>query len=458
MAQTDNTVPIARIHPNPLGNLHGGTLHGGTLHGSTLHGSTLHGSTSSSPVSNSPVAKVAMVSTFPPTRCGIATFAAATRTALLGSRPQWDIPVVDVCNSGPNHATNPTGSDSSDTSAVVVSWEAGSNSSLAEAATMINTTDVLLLQHEFGIFGGIDGAEILDLLEAVRVPVIVELHTVLETPSLGQHRVVAALGRRASSLIVMSEAAKSRLLRRYPVPASKVIVMPHGAHPTTTEPPLQPGRVPLALTWGLVGPGKGLERAIDAVAGVVRRGIDVRYRICGETHPKVKEREGERYRESLIERARALGIADHVEFDATYRTVQELMTVVAQADVVLVPYDTTEQVTSGVLIEALAAGRPVIATAFPHAIELLVDGVGIVVDHDSHHAMAHALATVITNPARARAMSEQASIQGASALWPAIGDRLATLIEDAASTVEDEGPWLFEVRRQIRQVRQDAAS
>jgi polysaccharide biosynthesis protein PslF len=399
------------------------------------------------------VQKVALVSTFPPTHCGLATFAAATRTALLGSRPEWEIPVVEVRNERSDVPVRRT-----DPSPVAVTWNAGSLSSLAEAAHLINSTDVLLLQHEFGIFGGIDGAEVLDLLEATRVPVIAELHTVLDEPSLGQHRVVAALGRRATSLIVMSEAAKARLLRRYPVAPSKVIVVPHGAHPTVVCPPLQPGRTPLALTWGLVGPGKGLERAIDAVAGVARRGIDLTYRICGETHPKVKEREGEKYRESLMARACSLGIADRVEFDSTYRDVTDLMNIVAQADVVLVPYDSREQVTSGVLVEALAAGRPVIATAFPHAIEVLANGAGIVVDHDSHHAMAHALASVLSNPARAQAMSVQAQIAGAPALWPAVGDRLSALMEEAAQTVEDEGPWVFEVRRQIRQVRQDAAS
>jgi polysaccharide biosynthesis protein PslF len=436
MAPTDRTLAMARV----------------ASRSSTVH---LVGEAASQPdaAAESSVTSVALVSTFPPTHCGLATFAAATRTALLGARPRWEIPVVEVRNERSVAPVRPAGP-----TPVVVTWHAGSNCSLVEAAKVINGTDALLLQHEFGIFGGIDGAEVLDLLEAVRVPVIAELHTVLDAPSLGQHRVIAALGRRATSLIVMSEAAKARLLRRYPVAPSKVVVIPHGAHPTTIEPPLQPGRIPLALTWGLVGPGKGLERAIDAVAGVVRRGINVRYRICGETHPKVKEREGERYRESLIERARALGIADHVEFDASYRPVEELMKIVAQADVVIVPYDTREQVTSGVLVEALAAGRPVIATAFPHAIEVLANGAGIVVDHDSHHAMAHALASVITNPTRARAMAVQAQIDGASALWPAIGKRLAGLIEDAAQTIEDEGPWVFEVRRQIRQVRQDAAS
>ncbi len=143
---------------------------------------------------------------------------------------------------------------------------------------------------------------------------------------------------------------------------------------------LRPGR-PTILTWGLLGPGKGIEWAIDALAELVDLDPTPRYLVMGETHPRVVNREGEAYRSALQARAASRGIGHLVEFDARYLDLAALGRVVQEADVVLLPYDSREQVTSGVLVEALAAGKPVIATGFPHAVELLGGGAGLIVPH-----------------------------------------------------------------------------
>ena len=375
---------------------------------------------------------VSLLSTYPPTQCGLATFAAATRAALLLSRPSWSLPVI--------RATGSPSTPIVSSPDIAADWRPSDARSLRHVSRRINDSDCLVLQHEYGIYGGNDGNEVLDLLDNTSVPVIAVLHTVLSRPSLGQRRIIAELGRRAACLVVMSDAARDCLLRHYPVPASRVLVIPHGAHPVPYEMPLRKDRRPVLLTWGLVGPGKGLERAIDAVARLHRAGVEIDYRIVGETHPKVREREGEQYRDSLIARASANGVRDAVSFDASYRSVADLVPLIADADLVVVPYDSREQVTSGVLAEALAAGKAIVATAFPHAVEALGSGAGIVVGHDDPVAMADAIGSLLTDPTRIQHMSRVALREGRRMLWPAVGESLATLVESvvgAAATVLD---------------------
>jgi glycosyltransferase involved in cell wall biosynthesis len=177
------------------------------------------------------------------------------------------------------------------------------------------------------------------------------------------------------------------------------------------------------LTWGLLGPGKGIEAAIDAMA-LVRDIIPLpRYLVAGETHPKVFAASGERYRDSLRHRAMLRGVDDVVEFDASYRDVESLKALVRAADLVLLPYETREQVTSGVLIEAVASERPVVATDFPHARELLTTGAGIVVPHEDPEAMARAVRAALCDQRLAAVMRATARRVAASAMWPAVGRR-----------------------------------
>jgi glycosyltransferase involved in cell wall biosynthesis len=182
------------------------------------------------------------------------------------------------------------------------------------------------------------------------------------------------------------------------------------------------------LTWGLLGPGKGVERGIEAVAQMRSAGLDVRYVVAGETHPKVLLRDGEEYRESLQELARARGVADLVDFDGCYRSWDALRAIVRSADVVLVPYDTRDQITSGVLVEALAAGKPVVATAFPHAIELSATGAVTVVDHDSPDGVASTVTAILTDQSLRDKMQAAARVESARYDWPVVGERFHHLM------------------------------
>ena len=158
----------------------------------------------------------------------------------------------------------------------------------------------------------------------------------------------------------------------------------------------------MVLTWGLLGEGKGIEWAIDAMAQLKDLRPRPRYLVAGRTHPKVAALEGERYRDMLIQRSWATGVAASVTFDDSYRDVPSLTRLIQQATVVVLPYDSRDQATSGVLVDAIAAGRPVVATAFPHAVELLSSGAGFIVPHENPATLAHALRRVLTEPDLAR--------------------------------------------------------
>jgi glycosyltransferase involved in cell wall biosynthesis len=250
------------------------------------------------------------VSTFPPTQCGLATFAASLRAGLVrhGGTESVVVRLVETPEQRP-------------TPEVVAQIATGDRASLYRGVARLNQCDIAILQHEYGVYGGVDGDEILLLLDALTVPSIVVLHTVLVTPSRNQRRVLEAVVAKADSVVTMSMAARDRLGAGYDVDMRKISIIAHGASvaaPTSaTSSPT--GVRPVVLTWGLLGPGKGIEWGIEAMAKL--RDLDPmpQYVIAGQTHPKVVLREGEAYRNSLQERAYRLGLGDSVVFDGHYR-------------------------------------------------------------------------------------------------------------------------------------------
>jgi polysaccharide biosynthesis protein PslF len=219
----------------------------------------------------------------------------------------------------------------------------------------------------------------------------------------------------------MSEAARTRLCSRFDVDPAIVTTIPHGAVVPAPRTHGTVGGRPLVLTWGLIGPGKGIERVVDAMRELHTLRDRPRYLVAGRTHPKVLAADGEAYRNARIEQAWRTGVAASVAFDASYRDVASLTELIQSAAVVVLPYDTHDQVTSGVLVDAIAAGRPVVATAFPHAVELLGSGAGIVVPHDDPDAMTAALRRVLTDRSLAADMAAEASRLAPSMAWPVVG-------------------------------------
>jgi glycosyltransferase involved in cell wall biosynthesis len=361
---------------------------------------------------------IGIVSTFPPTACGLATFAAAL------ARGFETVGVSDIgivrCDSD--------GAPTSD-HRVVGGLVNGDTESIADAAAVLNTFDCVVLQHEYGIFGGHDGDDVLRLLDRVDVPVITTLHTIPLQPSAHQSKVLEGVIARSDRSVTMTMAARERLLSQYSVHPQGVTTIPHGA---TLPPPVAPPspRNPTVLTWGLLGPGKGIEWVIDALAAVSDVVPPIRYVVAGRTHPKVAARDGEAYRESLMERARRHGVADRVIFDETYRSVPELLELVCSSHAVVLPYDSSDQITSGVLVDAVAAGTPVISTTFPHSVELLRSGAGVLVPHKDPVAIADALRMVVTRPNVAAAMRSVATQLAPLHSWPNVAQRYTELALD----------------------------
>lgn len=356
--------------------------------------------------------RIALVGTYPPTPCGIATYTANVRTALelSGVRPG----VIRLLDPG---------EDPSQAGHVVASWCRRRRSDLADALAAANDHDAVVVQHEYGIYPGRDGRDVVDFVSACARPVVTVLHTVIPRPSTGQRAIIAELARRSSQLIVHTDAARRRLLETHRLDPMSTVVIPHGAEPNLVGPPLMHAVEPLMLTWGLLGPGKGVEHGIEAVARLRRNGLDVRYVIAGGTHPNVRAEQGETYREGLQLLARRLGVGDLVDFDDQYRDWQSLHALVRSATLVLVPYDTREQVTSGVLVEALAAGKPIVSTPFPHALELVPTGAVHVVDDGCPSQLATAIGRIVVDHDLREAMQAAARAEGAQYDWRSIGAR-----------------------------------
>ena len=358
---------------------------------------------------------IGMISTYPPTQCGLATFSAALIQHMQLSR--GSLGVVQLVDE-PEPRPGPE---------VVAQLVNGSTDSAGAAVRHLNGFDVVVVQHEYGIYGGSDGVDVLGIVDALTVPTIIVLHTVLQDPTASQRHILLELLATADVVVTLTQTARRRLIASYGADPAHVVVIPHGAvdHGPTSSVEQQPVDRPLVLTWGLIGPGKGIEWAIDAMVGL--RDLQPRYLVMGRSHPKVVQRDGEAYRDGLAQRARDAGVHDIVELDDRYLGVGELAELVRQADVVLLPYDSREQVTSGVLIEAVAAGRPVVSTAFPHAIELLADGTGLLVPQRDPEALEAALRRVLSEPGLARELAEQAALKAPELLWASVADRYRTI-------------------------------
>ncbi len=351
-------------------------------------------------------ASFGILSTYSPTVCGLATFSAALAKGLelAGS----DVSVVRVADGSPSASPR-----------IVGELVGGSAPSIAACADLLSQSDVAVIQHEYGIYGGIDGDDVVEVMRQLTVPSILVAHTVPRNPTPHQKSVLEEVARLADRVVVMSDAASERLLRGFDVDRHKVSTIAHGATIPQGAQSKRGGR-PTILTWGLLGPGKGVERVIEAMGSLQELRGRPQYVVAGQTHPKVLAAEGEAYREARIEQARASGLAGSVSFAPEYRSVSSLAVLVQSCAVVVLPYDSTDQVTSGVLVDAVASGRPVVATAFPHAIELLGTGAGIVVDHDDPDAMVSALRRVLSDPRLAGGMAAEGRRLAPTLAWPSI--------------------------------------
>lgn len=372
-----------------------------------------------------PDLRIGFVGTYPPRRCGIATF---TRDLADGVKAA-DARVAPLAV-----AVTEVGADYPYPREVGYEIRQGTKGDYARAAELINYNDVrwVSLQHEYGIYGGDDGAYILDFLGALRVPALVTLHTVLARPSESQRTIVQKMAK-VAPLVVMSQVAADLLASRYHLGDARVHVIPHGI------PDMKPvdqmalkarfgvaGRRML-LTFGLLGPNKGIETVIRALPAAIAACPDLVYFVVGATHPAVLREHGEAYRTTLEREAERLGVRDHMVFRDQYVTTEELCSYLQATDVFVSPYLNEAQVTSGALSYAMGAGAAVVSTPYWHAQELLADGRGSLFPFGDSAALAERIIALLNGPEELRRVRRCGYDFTRAFTWPRIGARYVSL-------------------------------
>jgi len=304
--------------------------------------------------------------------------------------------------------------------------------SYVEAAHRINTqcpAQVVSIQHEFGIFGGDDGEYVIALLEALNKPAVTTFHTVLRRPSRRIKTIVRAIAGLSKSVVVMVKAGKELLQELYDIDPSVVVTIPHGV-PTAEgldrasireELSLSPFRV--LSTIGLINPGKGIEYVIEAVSQLVQEFPDIIYLVVGQTHPVVRRKYGEAYREHLQEVAGRLGVEGNVRFVNEYLSQRDLLRYLVATDVYVAPYLSEEQISSGTLAYALAMGRAVVSTPFVYAREVLEGGRGLFANFTDAHSLAASIGAILRSPDLRCDLEARAAAYSARIQWPNVARR-----------------------------------
>jgi glycosyltransferase involved in cell wall biosynthesis len=298
-------------------------------------------------------------------------------------------------------------------------------SSYRATANSLNASnvDLVCLQHEYGIFGGSAGSYVLQLLQRLTMPVVTTLHTVLRRPDLDQRRVMHEIAERSDRLIVMNEYSSRVLQDVFGVSREKIDRIPHGipdlpfVEPDTYKESLSIGGKTVLLTFGLLSSNKGFENVIQALPRILARNRNVVYVIAGATHPHVRAREGDRYRDQLQALARELGVEAEVIFHNRFVSPQEMASLVGAADIYITPYRDEAQAVSGTLAYALGAGKAIISTPYWHAAELLDDGRGALVPFEDPEAIAAAAIELFENDAARQTMRKRAYSHGRQMVW-----------------------------------------
>ncbi len=364
--------------------------------------------------------KIAYIGTYPPKECGIATFTmdVVNATDISG----WRSIVLAVDDEKP---TEPH-SDSK----VIYTIEKEDRLDYKRAARLLSAQGVSLLsiQHEYGIYGGDHGAYLLDLIREVKMPVAVTLHTVLPHPSEMQKYIIKEMEKHVACFVVMAEKAVSLLRDSYGVAAGKIKVIPHGAPNTPFEAGIASkekfglaGRRVIS-TFGLISPNKGIEDAIAAMPAIVAEDPSVLYLVLGQTHPVIKRKEGEWYRESLVKQVEDLGLSENVQFVDKYLTLQQLIDYLLATDIYITPYYANpHQITSGTLAYAMATGKVIVSTPYLYAEELLAQGRGFLYPFRDTAALSRVVEKLLHDQALFDETRRKAFAFGRSMTWQSVG-------------------------------------
>jgi len=360
------------------------------------------------------IPQTAFVSTYPPQLCGIATFT-SDLSAAVGNRSIVALQPPEKTGFYPAEVGRRIARD--------VRADYRSAAQWIDARSF----DAVSIQHEYGIWGGPDGAFVLDFLDALRTPVVATLHTVLQNPTPTQRSILTKVIHASAAAVVMSTSAAELLTASYGTDPAHVEIVPHGVPslplvaPDTVKPQLGLAGRTVILSFGLLGPGKGYERAIAAMPAVVEADPTAVYVIVGATHPDLIRRDGESYRATLFSLAASLGVGNHVRFVGRFVSTGELSLWLEAADIFVTPYPNLEQIVSGTLSYAMGAGKAIVSTPYAYASERLADGRGRLVEAGSTTAMAEGLIELALNRSIRIEHGRRAYAYSRGMHWPEVG-------------------------------------
>lgn len=380
------------------------------------------------------IRNVAFLSTYPSRECGLATFTQDLVRELdkvgMINKPK----VIAVSNDSYSYSNR-----------VIMELIQQDRDSYIKTAHNINHSniDLLVIEHEYGIFGGEAGEYILDLVNNLHIPFITTLHTVLPNPSEKQKLVLTQLARKSTKVVTMANNTKPILKEVYNIEPSKIEVIHHGVPSRVLESREKlkekhglTGRS-VVSTFGLLSPGKGLEYGIEAIAEVAKEHKDIMYLILGQTHPCVKKESGEEYRERLMDMVDKLGIREHVQFVNKYLSKDEIIYYLKLSDIYMTPYLSKDQAVSGTLAYAVGYGRVIVSTPYSYAKEMLSEGRGLLAEFNDAHSLAKHIKYVLENPVAKKEMERRTLSLGKTMMWENVADHYTKLFID---TIEESKP------------------
>lgn len=367
--------------------------------------------------------RATFISSYIPRKCGIATFTKDLTGAINSLNPDALADIVAVNDNDYYYPWE-----------VKYRVQTDDRASYLAAADYINqsSTDIVSLQHEYGLYGGLAGNYIFDLIDNIEKPLVCTLHTILADPNPSQRAVLRRLIQRSASVVAMVPDARERLERDYGVCPDHVAVIHHGV----ADRPKSNGRSKRLFRWqpfkvllitGLLGPDKGAEYVIRALPEITKKVPNALFVLVGETHPHIKALEGERHRSGLRALARRLGVADHIKFINEYVPLERLLAYYDACDVYLTPHLNPGQITSGTLAYALGLGKAIISTPYVYAKEMLSDDRGLLVPFADAAALAKAAIKILTNDRAKAQLEERAYTLGRRMSWPRVAERYLML-------------------------------
>ena len=368
---------------------------------------------------------VAVLGTSVPRQCGLAVFAQdlMDELALL---EDFNVPRVIAVNDHKRYAYGHQ---------VMAQIDQDERLDYTKAPEEVNRSaiDLVVIQHEFGIYGGDSGEYVLDFAETLQIPVITTFHTVLEQPTAQQRRIVTRLADLSAKVVTMAQNTAGNLAAVYGVDSSKIEVLHHGVPYVQTEsrPKLKErfgyANRQILSTFGFLSPGKGIEYGIEAMSGVVARHPEALYIVWGKTHPVVREETGEAYRQKLTSLVSKLGLDNHVKFVDKLLTQEEVIQSLVLSDIYMTPYVAQEQAVSGTLAYGIGYGRAIVSTPYRYAEEMLAGGRGLLAKFRDVASLEACILELLEHPLQKRQMETRAAALGHTMMWSEIAKRYALL-------------------------------